>query len=60
MNDLVDKLRILRKKHGYKQDFVGKHLGISQTGYSKIEAFPSYLSGIDERKPRTLVNPLKN
>lgn len=37
MQDLLNKLRTLREIQGYKQDFVGKHLGISQTGYSKIE-----------------------
>lgn len=38
MNDLIDKLRTLRKTHGYKQDFVGKYLGQTQAGYSKIES----------------------
>ena len=37
MQDLPIKLRTLREIQGYKQDFVGKHLGMSQTGYSKIE-----------------------
>lgn len=35
--NLPNKLRTLREIYGYKQDFVGKYLGISQTGYSKIE-----------------------
>jgi transcriptional regulator with XRE-family HTH domain len=37
MHNLPSKLRTLREIHGFKQDFVGKYLGISQTGYSKIE-----------------------
>jgi transcriptional regulator with XRE-family HTH domain len=37
MQNLPNKLRTLREVHGYKQEFVGNHLGISQTGYSKIE-----------------------
>ena len=37
MHNLPNKLRTLREIHSYKQDFVGKYLGISQTGYSKIE-----------------------
>jgi transcriptional regulator with XRE-family HTH domain len=27
----------LRKIHGFKQEYVGSQLGLSQTGYSKIE-----------------------
>jgi transcriptional regulator with XRE-family HTH domain len=37
MQELSKKLRALREVHGYKQEFVGNHLRISQTGYSKIE-----------------------
>jgi transcriptional regulator with XRE-family HTH domain len=37
MQNLTNKLRTLREVHGYKQEFVGNHLGLSQTGYSKIE-----------------------
>lgn len=37
MQNLPNKLRTLREVHGYKQEFVGNHLGISQTGYTKIE-----------------------
>jgi transcriptional regulator with XRE-family HTH domain len=37
MRNLGTKLRTLRKIHGYKQEYVGNQLNLSQTGYSKIE-----------------------
>lgn len=37
MDYLGPKLRTLRKIHGFKQEYVGNLLGLSQTGYSKIE-----------------------
>lgn len=37
MNDLSAKIRSLREFHQYKQEYVASVLGISQSGYSKIE-----------------------
>lgn len=37
MNNLGTKLRTLRELHNYKQEYVGSILGLSQTGYGKIE-----------------------
>jgi transcriptional regulator with XRE-family HTH domain len=37
MKNIGSKLRTLRKIHGFKQEYVGNQLGLSQTGYSKIE-----------------------
>ncbi len=37
MQNLTNKLRTLREVNGYKQDYVGNYLGLTQTGYSRIE-----------------------
>ena len=37
MNDLGTKLKALREVENYKQDYVAKILGITQSGYAKIE-----------------------
>jgi len=37
MQNLNKKLRTLREANGYKQEYVGNYLGLTQTGYSKIE-----------------------
>ena len=37
MQNIGPKLRTLRKIHGFKQEYLGNLLGLSQTGYSKIE-----------------------
>ncbi len=37
MNHLSHKIRTLREFHQYKQEYVASVLGISQSGYSKIE-----------------------
>jgi transcriptional regulator with XRE-family HTH domain len=37
MKNLGTKLRTLRELHNYKQEYVGSVLGLSQTGYGKIE-----------------------
>lgn len=37
MDNLGFKLKTLRELHNYKQEYVGSILGLSQTGYSKIE-----------------------
>lgn len=37
MNDLSTKLRTLRKLHGFKQEYVGHCVGLSQSAYSRIE-----------------------
>jgi transcriptional regulator with XRE-family HTH domain len=37
MQEVLFNIRKFRIEHDYKQGFVGKHLGIKQTGYSKIE-----------------------
>lgn len=37
MQNLGTKLRTLRELHNYKQEYVGSVLGLTQTGYGKIE-----------------------
>ncbi|AFK03333.1 helix-turn-helix domain protein [Emticicia oligotrophica DSM 17448] len=37
MNNINTKLRTLRELHNYKQDYVATVLGITQSGYAKIE-----------------------
>ncbi len=38
MNDVLDNIRNLRTEQGYSQDWMGKRLGLTQNGYSLIEA----------------------
>lgn len=38
MKDIPNKLRTLREANGFKQEYVGNILGITQAGYSKIES----------------------
>lgn len=38
MNDVLDNIRILRTQRGYSQAWMGQKLGMSQNGYSLIEA----------------------
>ena len=38
MNDILDNIRNLRLKRGYSQGWMGQKLGMSQNGYSLIEA----------------------
>lgn len=37
MNNISTKFRTLRELHNYKQDYVASVLGITQSGYAKIE-----------------------
>lgn len=37
MKDLATKLRTLRDINGYKQEYVGHSVGLSQSAYSRIE-----------------------
>lgn len=38
MNDILDNIRNLRTQRGYSQGWMGEKLGLTQTGYSLIEA----------------------
>ena len=38
MNDILDNIRNLRTQRGYNQGWMGQKLGMSQNGYSLIEA----------------------
>ncbi len=37
MNNITTKFRTLRELHNYKQDYVASILGITQSGYAKLE-----------------------
>jgi len=43
-NSILKSLQFLRKKNGYTLEQVGKYLGISKSGYRKIERGESQIS----------------